>query len=275
MRLCHLSLLLILGLVGICATQAARAPEPQPWSRGWKEVDPSKRATFERKGDVLTITVTAPKDENAAHNFTTAPRLLREVSGDFVVEVRIGGSFTPGKGPKERKLFPTFLAGFVLEGEKHPLVRVSRGSIRLPRSGEIATLVAIESLDEDAKGLLGEDIDTHGWPPDRAMYLRMSRTGKELVAAFSSDGKKWQELKGLNQSLPAKLKLGIFAASSSTKPFKAKLDRFKLTPKGPKGPQTDRGSPRPEHLRPHGAFIWEKSAKPAPDAESLGMNLSL
>lgn len=73
------------------------APAPEPFKSGWgKPIDPNRDCKFVIKGSTLTIELPggdhdlAPKRERF-----NAPRLLREVEGDFVMQVRVSGSFLP------------------------------------------------------------------------------------------------------------------------------------------------------------------------------------
>src|SRR5207244_1045643 len=92
-RFAALLLCALAGAAGGLLAAPAPFPRPgraRPWTTGWdRTVDPVGDCRFDRKGDRLTITV--PGGEHRM----TAPRLLRDVNGDFVVAVRVGGSFRP------------------------------------------------------------------------------------------------------------------------------------------------------------------------------------
>jgi hypothetical protein len=93
--------LLLSALAAATALTAAPAPFPRPatskmWTVGWeKPVDPLGDCRFEREGGQLTITV--PGKRHVLAFLTkfelTAPHLLREVEGDFVMDVRVRGNF--------------------------------------------------------------------------------------------------------------------------------------------------------------------------------------
>src|SRR5262245_34558282 len=88
---------LLLGCapLAVAAVVAAPAPFPKPvkpWVTGWDTpVDPRRDCRFDRKGDKLTITV--PGKGHGLYEDEGAPRLLREVGGDFGVQVRVDGNF--------------------------------------------------------------------------------------------------------------------------------------------------------------------------------------
>lgn len=65
---------------------------------------------------------------------------------------------------------------------------------------------------------------------DERIYLRLERRGNFIHHFISPDGEKWIDdfNVGLG-NLPKKLKVGLAAYSTSTEPFKATFDQFKLT----------------------------------------------
>src|SRR5438876_465559 len=93
MRFPRTLLLFVLGAVAF----AAPAPKPSTWTAGWdKPVDPSRDCRFDYDGEKLTITVPGKNHGlDVMGNRLNAPHLLREVQGDFVVQVRVRGAFAP------------------------------------------------------------------------------------------------------------------------------------------------------------------------------------
>src|SRR5262249_33983989 len=67
-----------------------------PWLTGWDEpVDLVGDSHFDRGGGQLTLTV--PGKGHDLHS-SNAPHLLRDVEGDFIMQVRVGGDFLPIDG---------------------------------------------------------------------------------------------------------------------------------------------------------------------------------
>jgi hypothetical protein len=104
------AVLLLCAFVAVVASvMAAPAPFPRPprasrvWFDGWaRPLDPLGGCRFERKGDKLTITVPGKGNERDCwEGLVNPPRLLRDVQGDFVAQVRVAGHFTVNKrGPR-------------------------------------------------------------------------------------------------------------------------------------------------------------------------------
>src|SRR5437763_144727 len=87
------------------AVRATPVPPPRPWVTGGnKPVDPDGDCRFDRDGDKLTISIPG-KDQTLYDSELNAPRLLRDVAGDFVVEVRVSGMFEPTAWSKDSLAF--------------------------------------------------------------------------------------------------------------------------------------------------------------------------
>jgi hypothetical protein len=94
------AVLLLCVALAVATVVATPAPFPSrgrlsgPWLDGWhKPVDLQEDCRFDRRGDKLTITVPGKGHEFAvAKGRLNAPRLQRDVEGDFVMEVRVGAA---------------------------------------------------------------------------------------------------------------------------------------------------------------------------------------
>jgi hypothetical protein len=217
------------------ALLAAPAPFPRPvkpWVTDWgSPVDPAGDCRFDRVGDKLTITVPG-KDHSldVANGRLHAPHLLREVEGDFVVQVRVGAVRLPPGRQGSRK------AGL--------LMLLGRGFVTLQRA-------AVQSDDEwTAFFLVGARYPTIPdhllvryracWPPDsEPAHLRLERRGDWLTLEVSEDGKAWKRARGPfcynGFRAPRRLKVGVVAEATGEASFKATFDQFTLKPLGDKG----------------------------------------
>ena len=174
--------LLNCSLVGAVAATAAPAPiyKPRPseaWVTGWgKPVDPLGDCRFDRADDKLTITV-----PDKGHTFGTglaglsAPHLLREVEGDFAVEVRVGGQFShanPKPGDMRRG------AGILLTD-----------GVNLIRFGRVVDENNGMSLSVVTRTMSGSTGDPSGVL--EPTYLRVERRKDVLTVKHSKDRREW------------------------------------------------------------------------------------
>jgi regulation of enolase protein 1 (concanavalin A-like superfamily) len=236
---------LLLGALLAAAVMAAPAPAPRgsgPWFNGWdRPVDPRGDCRFERRGDKLTITVPGEgHDLDVSRKRTTAPRVLRDVDGDFLVQVRVGGDFRHedlvGRGVERQ-------AGLLLmDGKDFVSLEQTAGLHQVPlllgrfslRGGEVPPAESAWF--------------THGPPPGQPVYLRFERRGGTLTFSFSQTGREWTPARGqsawpiaqdqfapLRLKLSRKVKVGVIVEATAPGPFTARFDQFRLTPLGPAG----------------------------------------
>ena len=81
-------------------------------------------------GDRGTLTITVPPtlhDLNADIGKYNAPRVMWDVEGDFEVEVRVDGDFTPGNLCNRAGGIPFVGAGIVIADGADNFVRLERG----------------------------------------------------------------------------------------------------------------------------------------------------
>ncbi len=212
------SLSLLLFIVGVPAVLAAPAPFPRttrpsvPWVTGWgKPEDPVGDCRFDRDGERLTITVPCKGHQlDLASHRLNAPRLLREVEGDFVAQVRIErdgrmASMEPGSDAR--------LAGLVLAGGGTFKLKLTAGNMLL------------EQTDSSVFTTLPPSGPRVGNP----VWLRLERRGNVLRLAYSADGKSWKYLAGpLRLGLPRQVKVGVVAETTGEGVFKVVFDQFRL-----------------------------------------------
>ena len=213
-------------LLSTCAILAAPAPADRPWLTGWdKPVDPDNDCKFTRDKGTLTIEVPG-KDHDLAveRNLMNSPRLLRDVEGDFVAQVRASGTFLPSQESTSTERLPFVGAGLLLMADEKTYVRLERAALRL--QGEMRTYANWE-LRQDGKWVLAGDASVQPLE-DKATYLRLQRQGDKLLPSVSHDGKDWKELNPLEINLPSKLKLGVSGGGTSTDVFAPRFDQFRL-----------------------------------------------
>jgi regulation of enolase protein 1 (concanavalin A-like superfamily) len=212
--------------VAAYSVRAAPAPAPKPFERGWdKALDPDGDCTFRRDKGALTIEIPGRvHDLGAERRVMNAPRLLRDVEGDFVAEVRVGGTFRPAEKPAGDYHVSFLAAGLLLMTGENTYVRLEKASKH--EGGETQTFANWE-LRGNGRWL------QKGSPAVKPLeaketFLRLERKGNRLLGAIRQDGEKWHDLTPLEITLPTKLKLGVAAINTSSETFAPRFDRFQL-----------------------------------------------
>jgi regulation of enolase protein 1 (concanavalin A-like superfamily) len=210
--------LFALALVG---ATAADEPDPEPGSfrTGWdRPIDPDKDCKFRWGKGGLTIRL--PGSHHDLDQKRNAPRLLRDLEGDFVATVRVGGQFV--------------LTGPAAAGRR--TLQASAGLVLMASDKTYALLERVEHGDgkrvaTNASWTLRQNGSGRGYGRSfmaKEKYLRLERKGDKLLASISDDGKTWSEFRSFEVKLPAKVKLGLIARTTSTSPCSPHFDRFHL-----------------------------------------------
>jgi hypothetical protein len=228
------AVLLLSALVAVAAgVMAAPVPFPRPgrsgpWFDGWdKQVG---KCRFAREGDTLTITVPGAGYElDVVKGPLNAPHLLRDVEGDFIVQVRTGVIKCPGASGAGRTVFRR--AALLLVSDNETVKFVSEAFVTGNQSSCLRTIGLLTPTG------IGRILRTS---PEKPTCLRLERRGDLLFGSFREDGESWERFavqfgrrKGLDPlqvKLPRKVKIGVLAESTAPGTFKAVFDQFKLTP---------------------------------------------
>jgi Protein of unknown function (DUF1349) len=222
----RLSLLFVALVVG--STLAAPAPLPRvdDWTTGWdKPIDPLGDCSFGRKGDKLTITVPGKGHGlDVREGRLNAPRLLRDVEGDFIVQVRVSGDFGPHKGPNGDRRVGLLLLG----GEADDVVRIQLAVSATVPPRRLCNFLAEISRKGGGPALR---VGTYEGPAVGATaWLRLERRGGVGRMAFREHGKEWVQIRvPLEMKLPRKLKVGVVAEATGEGTFKVEFSELRLT----------------------------------------------
>jgi RNA polymerase sigma factor (sigma-70 family) len=212
------------------ANQSPKPRNDSPWVTGWdKPVDPDKDCKFIRDKGTLTIEVPGKDhDLGIERGLMNSPRLLRDVEGDFVAQVRVRGTFKPSQDSTSNERIPFVGAGLLLMADEKTYIRLERAALRI--GAEVKTYANWE-LREDGNWVLAGDASVQPLE-DTETYLRLERKRDKLLASVSHDGKEWRELRSLEPTLPRKLKIGVAAGGTSMDVFAPRFDQFQLKQKG-------------------------------------------
>lgn len=215
----------------LTSTAAIIAGEPASGTfEGWgRLIDPDGDSSVSLDDQVLTIAVPA-----AAHDLSielgrmNAPRVVRDVRGDFIAEVRVSAKLQPTEPTTIPDRTPYNGAGLVLFDSEKNYVRLERAAI--DRNGHQYNYINFELRYEGESYSHARSVDLKGdW------YLRLERHGDQVCAMLSSDGTRWGALEPFPMPVTMETvsQIGVTVASSSNTPFQADFHGFQLfTPTG-------------------------------------------
>ncbi len=141
---------------------------------GWQWIDPrgDSSMSLDARDGFLRITVTGYHDLWPANRNFNAPRLMRKVEGDFIIETKIAG---PSR----------WCGGLLVWKDENNYVRFDRGiHFRNELSLESAINGKFKSLARD-------------YAAGDPTWLRVARKGSTFTAAYSFNGVEWLPLKRL------------------------------------------------------------------------------
>jgi regulation of enolase protein 1 (concanavalin A-like superfamily) len=218
----------VLALIPLVAFAAPVPKTTEHPLRGWGEaVDPLKDCTFDvDKDGKLTFTVPGKGRDLAAHrDEMNAPRVLREIEGDFKIEVSVEGEWPLGATSTLKDRPPFFGAGIFLAEDDKNYIRLEKAQYE--SGAQKPCYIGFEHWQN------GEWLK-YGTPDDgeldrtKIAHLRLTRKGGSLTAAVSQDGTKWNELKVLETKFGAKLKVGVVAVHTTDTQFKPVFSDLKI-----------------------------------------------
>jgi hypothetical protein len=193
---------------------------------GWgTAIDPDRDCSIHRDGEKLVIELpNKPHDLTPFSRLFNVPRVVRQVEGDFEVQVKVEGDFKPS-GPSERLVDePSNGAGLIVLGDGQEHIILDR--MAFLRKGRLVN--SVEFAQRGGNGGRGNRNPQLG---STTKYLRLTRKGKQVLASASSDGKEWTALKPIDSQLPDRVKVGVVAINTSKEPFSATFSEFKIEAK--------------------------------------------
>ncbi len=192
-----------------------KAKPPRVWFDGWDDpIDKAGGCKITRKGEKLTLSVMGSNPGKPA-------LLLREVEGDFVLEVRVSGEFGSALRMGERK------AGVVLviDGSHSRMDRVTEVEAGIVTGGFNAVLTGNGQMMACVSGPgQGNDIGN-------VSHFRVRRKGNVFILEAKEDRKEWTTMNNGFPVLilPKRIKIGVSAEATAPGPFNVEFDQFRLT----------------------------------------------
>jgi hypothetical protein len=184
----------------------ARAAGEQPVQniKGWGEAfDPEKDTKFsEVKGKLaITIPAGAHRDMWAGNGKITSPRVLQEVEGNFVAQVKVLGVIRPEKDsliPKTASTSPFQAASLLIWKDDKTFIRLERCGNYNSKTKKNVSFCYLQAF-QDNRRLTDKTsrkvVDVSSKADDKETLLRLERRDDKFYASFSQDdGKTWTDL---------------------------------------------------------------------------------
>ena len=150
-----------------------------------------------------------------------APRILREITGDFEVRVKVTGTSQPRGRTTTTHYNPYHGAGILVWQDPENYVRLEIASDL--RKGKVFSYANFELRQA------GRLAVTWGLKiVDGSSYLRLKRRGDLIHGSFSPDGDHWTPFSPMIVDLKDRLKVGVLAVNSASKPLKAGFEEFRF-----------------------------------------------
>ncbi len=226
----------VLLLALVLPAFAVAAPVPKASDERLRQLfgeptDPDKDCKFELDGKKLRITVPATAHRlDADHKLGNAPRVVREVTGDFSAQVRVRLVPSEVPSPPAGQASPVFNAGLLVAADAEGFAYHGYSRIVTTRR-EFFQLGSGVRLDTGFRTSIGGGVPNNEAPLG-ALILRVVRTGGKLRMDSWTEVQpdKWPTLHTQDVNFPKTVTVGLFAAHNAKFPFTAEFDDFSIRP---------------------------------------------
>lgn len=200
---------------------------------GWgTAVDPDGDCTFTLEDGALSISVPGGQpahDLSAELNSSNAPRVLREISGDFTLQVCVHGESKPGDRSTQRGRTAYTGAGLAIFADSKNYIRLERATLKRGSNDASRHYTNFELRIDGRVQRFGNTGDLP-WDDNKPVYLQLSRRGNMVHGAVSQDGKEWKELEPKTiEDWPSTILAGVAAISTSESVFVASFADIRTT----------------------------------------------
>jgi hypothetical protein len=198
---------------------------------GWGTViDPINDCTVKEEASKLTITVPGgTHDLNAKVGGMKAPRVLREVDGDFIAQVKVSGEFEPGDQAADSDTSSFNGAGLLLWQDEKNYLRLERNAwwSKGDKATECYPPLIEYYLDGEYQGSQPK-VDSAEFFKGPSTWLKLERRGDKVTAYYSHDGTEWTMAKEIMVEFPNRIQVGVVAVNTSKEPFTVKFEEFEV-----------------------------------------------
>jgi regulation of enolase protein 1 (concanavalin A-like superfamily) len=156
---------------------------------------------------------------------TNGPRVVQEVEGDFLAEVKVCGSFQPGPVRTGPRSVPVNGGGLLLWQDDGNYIRLERAAMY--RDGRVLGIVNFESREH---GTREQVHNKGGLDPRQDIWLRLERRGAVISGSFSTDGRSWEDLEPMDVGWPERLEIGVDVVNSCGDPMTVRFQDYIFKP---------------------------------------------
>src|SRR5262249_40607898 len=151
-------------------------------------VDPDQDCEFHLSGNKLSITIPGENHDLHPKRGMNAPRVLRKVTGDFTVQVKVTSDFKPGRNSANGAGIFVGAGLLFWQADGH-FPRIERNPI-----GSAPSLSCFPPLieywrDGHYQGF-NENATSVSFFKGRSTWLKARRTGNDIAISLSHDGEK-------------------------------------------------------------------------------------
>jgi regulation of enolase protein 1 (concanavalin A-like superfamily) len=230
----HIFLSLTLGLITALPAQA-NLLRPTPIGpitfKNWGEtIDPDQDCQFLFGQNNLSIAI--PGTDHALaieRQQMNAPRLLRDIKGDFSLEVRLVGNYPTSSTTLITQRFPFHGAGLLLWQDQDNYIRLERATIFA--GGKQRHYINFEKR---ANGQFAFDTEERtGKVITRSetiqgVSLRLEQRQGQVLGFYSADGQKWESVGKFKADWTQPTQVGFVAGHNSNQRFSPTFEQLQL-----------------------------------------------
>jgi regulation of enolase protein 1 (concanavalin A-like superfamily) len=216
---------------GVLVAPATAEERKTETLKGWGQIiDPDSDCLFREAKGKLEVTVPGTAhDLNGGFQQYNAPRVLQEVEGDFILQVKVSGDFKPGDTASAPGRYAFNGAGLILWESEKNYIRLERNIWVTPEGKTFCFPPLFEHWKDGQYMKTNPEHTEEPFFKDRFTYLRLERRGDKIQAAVSHEGREWMSLKAITVELPKKVRVGVAAINTSKRPFTVEFEELKLT----------------------------------------------
>lgn len=183
----------------------------------WNWFDPKADASYETSGGSIIMRAPKGNDLWPTTNFD-APRLTKEVTGDFTLQTRLRGNWATDYNG----------SGLTVHVGRTSVIRFERGINGFGIPGQHIALLGFVDGRETGRG--------HIMFSNTDLYLRLERKGNDFTGFVSSDGANWQRVASVTVRFPETVNAGLVLVNEyNNNTFQTTFSEFKLFQAGVSG----------------------------------------